>query len=55
MKKMKDKVSINSPIIGPEGEIIGKQEKIHPYDYEKEDRLTQELKPKFSIHHVNLE
>ena len=30
------KVSINSPIIGPEGEIIGKQEKIHPYDYEKD-------------------
>ena len=30
------KISINSPIIGPEGEIIGKQEKIHPYDYEKE-------------------
>ena len=28
--------SINSQIIGPEGEIIGKQEKIHPYDYEKE-------------------
>jgi omega-amidase len=30
------KISINSPIIGPEGHIIGKQEKIHPYDYEKE-------------------
>ena len=35
MKKMRSKTSINSPIIGPEGEIIGKQEKIHPYDYEK--------------------
>ena len=35
-EKNKNKVSINSPIIGPEGEIIGKQEKIHPYDYEKE-------------------
>ena len=35
-EKNEDKVSINSPIIGPEGEIIGKQEKIHPYDYEKE-------------------
>ena len=35
-EKNEDKVSINSPIIGPEGEIIGKQEKIHPYDYEKD-------------------
>ena len=29
-EKNENKVSINSPIIGPEGEIIGKQEKIHP-------------------------
>jgi predicted amidohydrolase len=35
-EKNENKVSINSPIIGPEGEIIGKQEKIHPYEYEKE-------------------
>ena len=35
-EKNEDKVSINSPIIGPEGEIIGKEEKIHPYDYEKD-------------------
>ena len=35
-EKNENKTSINSPIIGPEGEIIGKQEKIHPYDYEKE-------------------
>jgi len=28
------KVSINSPIIGPNGEIVGAQEKIHPFDYE---------------------
>ena len=35
-EKNKNKMSINSPIIGPDGEIIGKQEKIHPYDYEKE-------------------
>ena len=35
-EKNEKKTSINSPIIGPEGEIIGKQEKIHPYDYEKE-------------------
>ncbi|QDI88327.1 carbon-nitrogen hydrolase family protein [Candidatus Nitrosopumilus sp. SW] len=31
--------SIVSPIIGPKGEFIGKQEKIHPFDYEK-DRIT---------------
>jgi len=30
------KTSIVSPIIGPNGEIIGKQEKIHPFDYEKD-------------------
>ena len=34
-EKNENDISINSPIIGPEGEIIGKQEKIHPYDYEK--------------------
>ena len=27
--------SISSTVIGPDGEIIGKQEKIHPFDYEK--------------------
>jgi predicted amidohydrolase len=26
---------ISAPVIGPTGEIIGKQEKIHPFDYEK--------------------
>jgi len=26
---------ISSPVIGPNGDIIGKQEKIHPFDYEK--------------------
>jgi len=31
-----NQISINSPIISPDGEIIGKQEKIHPYDYEKD-------------------
>ena len=30
------KTSIVSPIIGPNGEIIGKQEKIHPFDYERD-------------------
>ena len=26
--------AISAPVIGPKGEIIGKQEKIHPFDYE---------------------
>tara|TARA_B110000438_G_scaffold221108_1_gene214294 strand:- start:241 stop:555 length:315 start_codon:yes stop_codon:yes gene_type:complete len=34
-EKNENKMSINSPIIGPEGEIIGKQGKIHHYDYVK--------------------
>ena len=29
------RLTISAPIIGPNGEIIGKQEKIHPFDYEK--------------------
>lgn len=49
-----NKISINSPIISPNGEIIGKQEKIHPYDYEK-DIVNPEMRLKFSRHHVNLE
>lgn len=28
--------SIIAPIIGPEGEFIGRQEKIHPFDYERD-------------------
>ena len=35
--KLKEKPSIVAPIIGPEGEIIGKQEKIHPFDYERDN------------------
>lgn len=31
----KKTTSIIAPIIGPNGEFIGKQEKIHPFDYEK--------------------
>ena len=31
----KNKTSIVSPVIGPNGEFIGRQEKIHPFDYEK--------------------
>lgn len=31
----KKKTSIVSPIIGPDGEFIGKQEKIHPFGYER--------------------
>ncbi len=32
----KNKASITAPIIGPKGEFIGKQEKIHPFDYERD-------------------
>ena len=32
----KKRTSIVAPIIGPEGEFIGKQEKIHPFDYERD-------------------
>ncbi|MCV0391913.1 MAG: carbon-nitrogen hydrolase family protein [Nitrosopumilus sp.] len=35
-ESVKNTKTIVSPIIGPEGEIIGKQEKIHPFDYERE-------------------
>ncbi len=31
----KKNIPIVSPIIGPEGEFIGRQEKIHPFDYER--------------------
>ncbi|MFQ5783070.1 MAG: carbon-nitrogen hydrolase family protein [Nitrosopumilus sp.] len=31
----KKKTSIIAPVIGPEGEFIGRQEKIHPFDYER--------------------
>jgi predicted amidohydrolase len=34
-EKIKGDVKISSPVIGPDGDIIGRQEKIHPYDYEK--------------------
>ena len=33
----KTRTSIISPIIGPKGEIIGRQEKIHPFDYERDN------------------
>ncbi len=33
---IKKKTSIVAPIIGSEGEFIGKQEKIHPFDYEQD-------------------
>ena len=32
----KKKTSIVSPVIGPEGEFIGRQEKIHPFGYERD-------------------
>lgn len=31
----KKRASIIAPIIGPDGEFIGRQEKIHPFDYER--------------------
>lgn len=33
---IKENTTITSPIIGPDGEFIGRQEKIHPFDYEKD-------------------
>jgi predicted amidohydrolase len=33
----KKKTQIISPIIGPNGEFIGRQEKIHPFDYERDN------------------
>jgi predicted amidohydrolase len=42
--------AITAPIIGPNGEIIGRQEKIHPFDYEQKlirpGRYTQVFKTK---------
>ncbi len=32
----KTRTSIIAPIIGPNGEFIGRQEKIHPFDYERD-------------------
>ena len=34
--EVKKTPSIIAPVIGPEGEFIGKQEKIHPFDYERD-------------------
>ncbi|MBM3895578.1 MAG: carbon-nitrogen hydrolase family protein [Thaumarchaeota archaeon] len=34
-EKKSNRYVISAPVIGPTGEIIGKQEKIHPFDYEK--------------------
>lgn len=34
-QRTKKDLVICSPVIGPSGKIIGTQEKIHPYDYEK--------------------
>lgn len=35
-QKLKRGWVITSPVIGPDGTIIGNQEKIHPFDYERE-------------------
>lgn len=34
-EKKSNSYAISAPVIGPTGDIIGKQEKIHPFDYEK--------------------
>ncbi len=34
-ERRKNRFAITSPVIGPKGEIIGKQDKIHPFDYER--------------------
>lgn len=34
-ERIKNRFSITSIVIGPTGEIIGRQEKIHPFDYER--------------------
>lgn len=44
------RLTISSPVIAPNGEIVGRQEKIHPFDYEKQliqsDRKTKIFKTK---------
>ena len=35
-QKYKDQWNISTPVIGPNGKIIGIQEKIHPFDYERD-------------------
>ena len=34
-ERRKSKLVISAPVIGQKGEIIGRQEKIHPFDYEQ--------------------
>ncbi len=34
-QRKKSRFVISAPVIGPKGEIIGTQEKIHPFDYEQ--------------------
>jgi len=34
-QRKKSRFIISAPVIGPKGEIIGTQEKIHPFDYEQ--------------------
>ena len=34
-EKTRKKPIISAPVISPKGEIVGKQEKIHPFDYER--------------------
>jgi len=34
-ERKSNRFAITAPVIGPTGEIIGRQEKIHPFDYER--------------------
>ncbi len=34
-ERRQNRFAITAPIIGPSGEIIGRQDKIHPFDYER--------------------
>ena len=52
-QKIKKEIAISSPVIGPKGSIIGRQEKIHPFDYEKK-LWQQERRPRFSMLVANL-
>ncbi len=39
-QRKKSRFVISAPVIGPKGEIIGTQEKIHPFDYEQKSVMA---------------
>ena len=51
---IKRHTSIIAPVIGPEGEFIGRRGKIHPYGYER-GTVKPGNEAKFSIQAANLE